>query len=194
VSQRIVTIVGALVGCCAAWAASAQSWAPKRPDVVFVPTPQKVVDAMLRLATVTSADVVYDLGSGDGRIPITAAITHGAYGVGIDVDPGRIRESNENARRAGVAGRVQFRQQDAFDTDVRDATVVTLFLLPWMNMRLMPRLQLELRPGARIVSHHFLMGDQWPPDRAQDVDGLMIYLWTIKPPAKSPAPLPDAAR
>lgn len=157
--------------------------APKAPDVRYVPTPQSVVDAMLRLANVTAEDVVVDLGSGDGRIPITAARKYGAFGVGVDLDPDRIRDSHENARRAGVTDRVRFEQQDVFDTDVRGATVVTLFLLPWMNMRLMPRLQRELRPGARIVAHHFLAGDEWPPDRAEDVDGLMIYLWTIKAPA-----------
>lgn len=181
--QRAVSIVWVapiVIGLIVAQSASAQSLAPKRPDVVYVPTPQNVVEAMLRLARVTRADIVYDLGSGDGRIPITAAVKHGASGVGVDLDPDRIRDANENARRAGVTDRVRFRQQDAFDTPVHDATVVTLFLLPWMNMRLMPRLQRELRPGARIVAHHFLMGDQWPPDAAEDVDGLMIYLWTVK--------------
>jgi cyclopropane fatty-acyl-phospholipid synthase-like methyltransferase len=137
---------------------------------------------MLRLARVGPADVVLDLGSGDGRIPITAARDYGARGYGVDIDATRVREAVDSARQAGVSDRVQFRQQDVFDTDVRDATVVTLFLLPWMNMRLMPRLQRDLRPGARIVSHHFLMGDQWPPDRAEDIDGLMIYLWIVRPP------------
>lgn len=159
---------------------SAQNWSLKRPDVAYVPTPQNVVEAMLKLAAVTAADVVYDLGSGDGRFPITAALLHGARGVGVDIDPDRILEATDRARRAGVTSRVEFRQQDVFDTDVHDASVVTLFLLPWMNMRLMPKLQRELRPGARIVSHHFLMGDQWPPDRAEDVNGLMIYLWIVK--------------
>ena len=192
--RTLTVVVALLIG--GWWPASAQHWPPKRPDVAYVPTPQTVVDAMLRLAQVTSADVVYDLGSGDGRIPVTAALAYGARGFGVDVDPDRIRESNEYARRAGVSDRVQFRRQDVFDTNVSDATVVTLFLLPWMNMQLMPRLQRELRPGARIVSHHFLMGDQWPPDRAQDVGGLMIYLCTGRPPApqetKSLAPFGPA--
>jgi cyclopropane fatty-acyl-phospholipid synthase-like methyltransferase len=173
-------VVWVIVSLGVAWPASAQSSAPKRPDVVYVPTPQNVVEAMLRLAKVTVADLVYDLGSGDGRIPITAAVKHGAFGVGVDLDPDRVREGDENARRAGVSDRVRFWRQDAFDTEVHDATVVTLFLLPWMNMRLMPRLQRELRPGARIVSHHFLMGEEWPPDAAEDIDGLMIYLWVVK--------------
>lgn len=153
----------------------------KQPDVGYVPTPQSVVEAMLRLARVTSRDVVYDLGSGDGRIPITAARLYGARGVGIEIDPVRIRESEDNARRAGVADRVVFLQQDIFETDLREATVVTLFLLPWMNMKLMPTLQRDLRPGARIVAHHFLMGDAWPPDQSEDVNGLMIHLWTVLP-------------
>ncbi len=160
-----------------AWA---QQGPLRRPDAPYVPTPQNVVDAMLRLADVGQTDVVFDLGSGDGRFPITAALTHGARGVGVDIDPDRIRDATERARKAGVADRVHFRLQDVFDTDVSEASVVTLFLLPWMNMQLMPRLQRELRPGARIVSHHFLMGDQWPPDRAEDINGLMIYLWTVR--------------
>jgi SAM-dependent methyltransferase len=150
------------------------------PDVRFVGTPQNVVEAMLDLARVTSADVVYDLGSGDGRIPITAAAKYGARGVGIEIDPARIRESLDNLARAGVGSRVRFVNQDLFDADISGATVVTLFLLPRLNLELMPKLKRELRPGARVVSHQFTMGDGWLPEMSRDVDGLMIYLWTIR--------------
>jgi cyclopropane fatty-acyl-phospholipid synthase-like methyltransferase len=151
----------------------------RRPDVRFLATPQNVVDAMLEFAHVTSADVVYDLGSGDGRIPITAARAYGARGVGIELDPALIRLSEDNARRAGVAPFVRFVTGDLFQADIRDATVVTLFLLPGMNIDLIPKFRSQLRPGSRIVAHHFAMGDVWPPDDSRDVDGLMIYLWNV---------------
>ena len=150
------------------------------PDVRFVPTPQSVVDAMLELAHVTAADVVYDLGSGDGRIPITAAKKYGARGVGIEIDSARIREAADNVVKAGVGDRVRFINQDLFEANIGEATVVTLFLLPRLNLQLMPKLKRELRRGTRVVSHQFDMGDEWPPERSQDVDGLMIYLWTIR--------------
>ena len=159
---------------------SAQIAPLKPPDVKFVPSPDSVVDAMLKLARVTAVDVVYDLGSGDGRIPITAAKEYGARGVGIEIDPIRIREANDNLKKAGVGDRVRFVQQDLFEADIREATVVTLFLLTRLNQQLMPKLKRELRPGTRIVSHQFRMDDTWPPEASQDVDGLMIYLWTIK--------------
>jgi cyclopropane fatty-acyl-phospholipid synthase-like methyltransferase len=152
----------------------------KPPDVKFVPTPQSVVVAMLNLAKVTPADVVYDLGSGDGRIPITAAKEYGARGVGIEIDWVRIRDANDNLKKAGVGGRVRFVNQDLFDANISEATVVTLFLMGWMNQELMPKFKRELRPGTRIVSHQFDMGYAWPPERSQDVDGLMIHLWTIR--------------
>ena len=152
----------------------------RRPDVVYVPTPDTVVTAMLTLANVTAADVVYDLGSGDGRIPIAAATLFGARGVGIEIEPNLVRRANDNLAKAGVADRVMFLNQDLFDADLRPATVVALFLLPWMNQKLLPKFQRELRPGTRIVSHNFTMGDLWPPDVTQDVDGLTIYLWTVK--------------
>src|SRR5512139_2288709 len=140
--------------------AHAQAVAPeRRPDVIFVPTPEAVVQAMLKAAKVTKADVVYDLGCGDGRIVIAAARDFGARGVGIDIDPQRIAESQENARAAGVTGRVVFREQDLFEADFREATVVTLFLWPSLNLKLKPRLLKELRPGTRIVSHSHDMGD-----------------------------------
>jgi cyclopropane fatty-acyl-phospholipid synthase-like methyltransferase len=151
-----------------------------RPDVFYVPTPQPVVDAMLRMAKVSSSDVVYDLGCGDGRIPITAAQRYGAHGIGIDIDPVRISEANENAKAAGVTDKVQFLNQDLFTSDFRNATVVTLYLLPSLNERLMPKLKAELKPGTRIVSHAFDMGSTWPPERSEQVDGKTIYYWTIK--------------
>jgi len=152
----------------------------RNPDVIFVPTPQEVVDAMLAMANVTGKDVVYDLGSGDGRIPITAAQKHGARAIGIDIDPQRIKEANENLAKApDVKGKVQFLNQDLFETDLSEATVITLYLLPSLNQKLMPQLK-KLKPGTRIVSHSFDMGSEWPPEKTQDVNGRMIYYWTIK--------------
>jgi SAM-dependent methyltransferase len=150
------------------------------PDVKYVPTPQSAVDAMLELAGVTANDVVYDLGSGDGRIPITAAKKYGARGVGIEIDSYYLRWAADNLARAGVADRVVFLNQDLFESDLSPATVVTLFLLPRLNQQLIPKLKRELRPGSRVVSHQFDMGDQWPPDQTRDVNGLTVYLWTIR--------------
>jgi tRNA G37 N-methylase Trm5 len=152
----------------------------KQPDVRYVPTPQNVVDRMLALARVTSADIVFDLGSGDGRIPITAAKTYGARGVGIEIDPFYLREALDNARKEDVTDRVRFLNQDLFESDIREATVVTLFLLPQVNERLAPKLRRELRRGTRVVSHQYTMGDDWPPEQTEDVGGLAIYLWTVK--------------
>jgi cyclopropane fatty-acyl-phospholipid synthase-like methyltransferase len=152
----------------------------KQPDVRFVPSPDSVVEAMLALARVGASDVVFDLGSGDGRIPIAAASRYGAFGVGIEIDAKLNREAIDNAKRAGVADRVRFLTQDLFEADISQATVVTLFLLPRINQELIPKLKRELRPGTRIVSHQFDMGEQWPPEQSQDVNGLMIYLWTIR--------------
>jgi SAM-dependent methyltransferase len=160
--------------------AQAQTKRLPQPAVRYVPSPQSVVDAMLALAQVTSSDVVYDLGSGDGRIPITAAQRYGAHGVGIEVEPRLIEEAKDNAARAHVADRVVFLNQDLFETDIRPATVVTLFLLPRLNQELVPKLRRDLRPGARVVSHQFDMGPDWPPEQIQDVSGLTIYLWTIR--------------
>ena len=150
------------------------------PDVKFVGTPQNVVEAMLTLAKVTPVDVVYDLGSGDGRIPITAAKLFGARGVGIEIDPFHLRIARDNVSKAGIGERVTFLNEDLFQADIHDATVVTLFLLPKLNLQLIPKFRRELRPGTRIVSHKFDMGDDWPPEQSQDVNGLMIYLWTIR--------------
>jgi len=150
------------------------------PDVKYVPTPQNVVEAMLDLAEVTARDVVYDLGSGDGRIPITAALRYGARGVGIEIDMFHLRDAYDNLKKAGVADRVRFLNEDMFDADIGEATVVTLFLLPQVNQRLMPKLKRELRPGARVVSHQYDMGDAWPADEVREIDGLTIYRWTIR--------------
>lgn len=160
-------------------AAGQQNPQLRQPDVIYVPTPQEVVDAMLEMAKVTANDVIYDLGSGDGRIPITAAKKYGARAIGIDIDPQRIKEANENLKQAGVGDKVKFLNQDLFETDISDATVVTLYLLPSLNVKLMPKLMKELKPGTRIVSHSFDMGDKWPPEKTQDVNGRMIYYWTI---------------
>jgi SAM-dependent methyltransferase len=152
----------------------------RKPDVHYVPTPQPVVERMLELARVGKDDLVYDLGSGDGRIPITAARRYGARGVGIDIDPKRIAESRANARKAGVTGRVSFRNEDLFAADFSDATVVTLFLYPDLNRRLRPRLLAELKPGTRVVSYWHDMGN-WEPERTIETEQASIYLWTIPP-------------
>ena len=150
----------------------------RSPDVIFVPTPQEVVDAMLKLAKVGANDVVYDLGSGDGRIPITAARTYGARGVGIDIDPQRIKEATENLKAANVADKVRFLNQDLFTTNISEATVVTLYLLPSLNLKVLPKLNAELKPGTRIVSHAFDMGDI-KPQQTMNVNGRTIYMWTV---------------
>ena len=147
-------------------------------DVIYVPTRDTVVDAMLKLANVNANDVVYDLGSGDGRIVIAAAKKYGARGVGIDIDPERISESNTNATKAGVTDKVKFIEADLFESDFSDASVVTLYLLGRLNEKLKPMLMQQLKPGTRIVSHAFDMGD-WEPEETQSVDGTTIYLWTI---------------
>jgi tRNA1(Val) A37 N6-methylase TrmN6 len=142
--------------------------------------PESLVDALLNLAQVTSRDVVYDLGSGDGRIPIAAAVRFGARAVGVEIEPNLVRRANDARSRAGVGDRVRFINDDLFATDVSAATVVTLFLNPGVNQRLRPKLQRELRPGARVVSLAFDMGEAWPPDLSQEVDGQTIYSWTIR--------------
>ncbi len=152
---------------------------PRRePDILFVPTPQAAVDAMLELAGVGADDVVYDLGSGDGRIPITAARKYGARGVGIDIDPVMVREARENAAKAGVGDRVSFREEDIFETEIAGATVVTVYLLESLNVRLKPRFLAELRPGTRIVGYEWRMGD-WSPERTVMVNGHPVYLWQV---------------
>jgi cyclopropane fatty-acyl-phospholipid synthase-like methyltransferase len=157
----------------------AQTAAEKKPDVVFVPTPQAVVDAMLELAEVKRTDVVYDLGSGDGRIVITAAKRYGARGVGIEIDPALVKKARASAVAAGVGDRVKFVSQDLFATDLRPATVVTLYLLQSLNERLRPKLVRELKPGARVVSHVFNMGPEWPAEKTIMVEQSRIYAWSI---------------
>lgn len=147
-------------------------------DVMYLPTPHAVVESMLRLAGVSGSDVVYDLGSGDGRIPIAAARIYGARGVGIELDGRMLELARANARATGIGGLVEFHQQDLFLADLREATVVTLFLFPQMIQRLGPKLRAELRPGTRIVSHRFGMGD-WPPDRSIEAYGHPLHLWIV---------------
>lgn len=153
-------------------------------EVPDVRTPPEVVIEILRLARVGPDDMVYDLGSGDGRIVIAAARDFGARGVGIELDPGLVAESARNARRAGVADRTRFHLQDIFEADVSEATVVTMYLSPDVNLRLKPRLLSQLRPGARIVSHDFPIGD-WQPARVVNFKGPerthLLSLW-IAPP------------
>ena len=176
-------VVAILLGCAAAAPNAAQQPAPSRaPDVVFVPTPSDVVDAMLKLAKVTSSDVVYDLGSGDGRVLIAAAKMYGARGVGIDIDPERVREGSANAQSNNVADKVTFRQDDLFTADISPATVVMLYLSPTVNSRLAPKLMKDLKPGTRIVSHAFDLGS-WKPQQRITVNDRPIFLWTVAPPS-----------
>jgi ubiquinone/menaquinone biosynthesis C-methylase UbiE len=147
-------------------------------DVPYVPTPEQVVERMLEVANVGPNDLVYDLGSGDGRIVIAAAKKHGARGVGIDIDPDRIREARANARSAGVSDRVEFREGDLFKTDLSQASVVTLYLLSSVNLQLRPKLLSELKPGTRIVSHAFDMGD-WKPLKVEKVGSSTVYYWVV---------------
>jgi precorrin-6B methylase 2 len=168
--------------------ASAQDDCPEK-NVVYVPTPQEVVDEMLKLANVTKGDVVYDLGSGDGRIPITAGKAHGARAVGIDICEVRIKEATANLKTAGVGDRVRFLKADLFQTNISEATVVTMYLLPTLNVRLIPKLNKELKPGTRIVSHSFDMssdGVMRPPKEMRTINGRMIYLW-VTPILPEPA-------
>jgi len=151
-----------------------------RINTPYVASQPRIVNAMLELANVTGGDTVYDLGCGDGRIVIAAAQKYGARGVGIDINPARIEEARANARDAGVDHRVSFEANDLFDADIHSATVVALYLLPDVNLRLRPRLLRELKPGTRVVSHAFDMGD-WKPDKELVVEGERLYLWTIPP-------------
>ena len=152
---------------------------PRTLDVPYVPTRAEIVEEMLRMADVKPADVVFDLGCGDGRIVVMAAQKFGARGVGVDIDPRRIEEARANAAQAGVADRAEFRLGDLFNADISEATVVTLYLLPEVNLRLKPKLLRDLRPGTRIVSHDFTMGDDWRAERALKLGNDTIYFWTI---------------
>jgi precorrin-6B methylase 2 len=172
--------------------ASAQATQPRRvPDVPFVPTTEEAVQAMLKLADVTKDDVLYDLGCGDGRIVIAAAKLYGTRGVGIDINPVRIAEAKENARKAGVENLVRFEENDLFQADIHEATVVSLFLLTSVNLKLRPKLLQDLKSGTRIVSNTFDMGD-WVPEKEATVNGpedaflsRKLYLWKIPPRNKN---------
>lgn len=186
-AQAAVTRRQALKLCLAAlsapalhFPASAQPVPARRPDVPYEPTPQPVVDRMLKLAGVRTNDVVYDLGCGDGRIVITAAKQFGARGTGIDIDPQRILEARANAKEAGVEENVEFKVGDLFTSDFSDATVVTLFLWPHINRKLRPVLWEQLRVGTRVVSYIWDMGADWPPERTDSVGGKKIYSWTVR--------------
>lgn len=168
-----------------------QSEAPKL-DVPFVPTPQDVVDKMLEMANVKANDYVIDLGSGDGRIAITAAERYGAKAMGVDINPERIKEAQENAKKAGVEDKVEFKKQDLFETDISRATVLTMYLLSSVNMKLRPRILSELKPGTRVVSHSFDLGD-WEPDRTERVDGRTVHFWVVPDCSKADAPSVCAA-
>ena len=168
-----------LVACTLAGLSLAVSAQNQSPDVPYVPTKEEVVDKMLQMAGVGPKDIVYDLGSGDGRIVIAAARKYGAKGMGVDIDPQRIREAKENAKAANVTDKVTFKQADLFSVDVSPATVVTLYLLPSVNMKLRPKLLSELKPGTRVVSHNYDMGD-WKPDQTVELEGHTVYLWTVK--------------
>lgn len=177
--RDLSTLVLALgLVCAAAAPLAAQGTATRRPDVIYVPTPQEVVDAMLEVAKVGPNDLVYDLGCGDGRIVVTAAKKYGARGVGIDIDPQRIKEATENVAAAGVGSKVEIREADLFETDLSRANVVTIYLLSSLNLKLRPKLWQELKVGSRVVSHAFNMGD-WEPEQTLDVDGRVVYYWTI---------------
>lgn len=182
-SSRFVALPGFAIrvfcGLLMAGAAIAGAADAPRLDVPFVPTPQPVVDRMLSLADVKKNDVLYDLGSGDGRIVITAAKRYGTQGIGIDLDPVRIEEARNNARKAGVDRQVKFVAGDLFKADLSNATVVTLYLLDSVNRDLRPQLWQQLKVGTRVVSHAFDMGKEWPPEKTESVDGRTIHFWTI---------------
>jgi ubiquinone/menaquinone biosynthesis C-methylase UbiE len=171
--MRLSLAAGVLV----AWSVAAAQ-TPPHLDVPYVPSPNPVVEGMLKLAGVKSGDTVYDLGCGDGRIVITAAKTYGAKGVGVDINPERIEEARSNAKSAKVEDKVKFEENDLFKANIANATVVTLYLLPDVNVRLKPKLLKELKPGTRIVSHSFDMGD-WKPEKDELIEGRHIYLWTV---------------
>jgi SAM-dependent methyltransferase len=180
--MRFVKVAWLLAGC--TLYAAAQTG--RAPDVPYVPSPQEVVDKMLELAGVKSSDVLYDLGCGDGRIVITAAKKYGAHATGVDINPERIQEARANAEKAGVLKLVNFVEGDLFQADVSKASVVTLYLLPGVNLKLRPRLLTQLRQGSRIVSHSFDMGD-WKPVKTAEVNGRTIYLWVVPPHAEAAA-------
>jgi cyclopropane fatty-acyl-phospholipid synthase-like methyltransferase len=158
---------------------AAQQKPLREPDVIFVPTPAEVVTAMLKLANVTAKDVVYDLGCGDGMIITAAAKEFGANAVGIDINPVRVKEANDRVAKAGVTDKVKVLNEDLFESNISQATVVTLYLLPVLNQKLIPKLNRELKPGTRIVSQSFSMGDDYPAEKTVEVAGRSVYLWTV---------------
>jgi cyclopropane fatty-acyl-phospholipid synthase-like methyltransferase len=163
----------------AAQTAPAQTAPLREPDVIFVPTPPEVVEAMLKLANVTSKDVVYDLGCGDGQIVTAAARDFGATAVGIDINPVRVKEANERVAKAGVQNKVKILNEDLFTANISQASVVTLYLLQTLNEKLIPKLNKELKPGTRIVSQSFTMGDKYPPEKTVQAGYTSVYLWTV---------------
>jgi ribosomal protein L11 methylase PrmA len=192
-SRWVAVVVGATLAVALAGPVAAQAAAPagqppaptRGPDVVFVPTPQEVVDAMLKVAGVGPNDVLYDLGSGDGRIPITAAQRFGTRGVGYDIDPQRIKEARENAQQQGVTDKVTFIHGDIFELSPQElgkATVISLYLLPELNIKLRPTLW-QLKPGTRIVSHAFDMED-WAPEQQLTINGRRVYFWRVPEPKR----------
>jgi SAM-dependent methyltransferase len=176
--------------------ASAQTAPRREPEVPYVPTTEDAVQAMLKLAGVNNSDIVYDLGCGDGRIVVAAAKNYGAHGVGIDINPVRIAEAKENARKAGVESLVRFEENDLFQADIHEATVVTLFLLSSVNAKLLPKLLKELKPGTRIVSNTFDFGDAWKPEKEFIVESAgddaflsrRLFLWRVPEPGSPNAP------
>lgn len=182
--QLAALLLAGLMACVARPAmAQEEPTYPRSLDVPYVPTPEDAVKAMLQLAGVNKDDLVIDLGCGDGRIVVTAAVDFGARGIGYDLNPVRLKEANESAAKAGVENRVRFIQKNLYEADIRNATVVTLYLLPEVNRKLKPRLLAELRPGTRVVSHSFPMPD-WKPVKTVEINGRTLYLWVI--PRKAP--------
>jgi len=179
--RRFIGNTGVLVSGAIASSLGSQAFAQsatRTPDVIFVPTPQEVVDTMLSLAKPGRGELVYDLGCGDGRIVVTAAKKFGSRGIGVDIDPQRIAEANANVRKENVGDLVKIVQDDLFQIDFKDANVVTLYLLPSLNLKLRPKLWKELKPGSRVVSHDFDMGD-WVPEQKVSVGSRTVYFWRI---------------
>jgi cyclopropane fatty-acyl-phospholipid synthase-like methyltransferase len=169
--------LGLLVAIAAVAVALTSRTVARELDVPYVPTPQAVVEKMLEMADIKDGDYLIDLGSGDGRIPVTAAKKYGIQALGVDLNPVRVQEANENAKREKVTDKVEFREEDLFKTDLSKATVITMYLLNSVNMKLRPEL-LKLKPGTRIVSHSFGMGN-WQPDREETVEGRTVYMWIV---------------
>jgi cyclopropane fatty-acyl-phospholipid synthase-like methyltransferase len=182
--RRVRSMAYAILLAVAALAVAAPAMAQpapalREPDVIFVPTPPEVVDTMLKLAGVTAKDVVYDLGCGDGMIVTAAARDFGAQAVGIDINPVRVKEANERVAKAGVTAKVKILNEDLFTADISQASVVTLYLLQSLNEKLIPKLNKELKPGTRIVSQTFSMGERYPPEKTMESAGRTVYLWTV---------------